>query len=123
MNILITGAKGFVGRNLVESLKNIRDGKDKTRGITSDLEIMEYDVDNSVEELEEYCSKADFVFNLAGVNRPENEEDFMKGNFGFTSTLLEKLKLYNNTCPILITSSIPLFLTCSMNESHLSIDS
>jgi len=106
MNILITGAKGFVGRNLVESLKNIRDGKDKTRGITSDLEIMEYDIDSSIEDLEKYCEKADFVFNLAGVNRPENEEDFMNGNFGFASLLLDTLKKYNNKAPVMVSSSI-----------------
>lgn len=95
MKILVTGAKGFVGKNLVAELKN--------RGYE---EVYEYDINTEPELLDEYTKKCEFVFHLAGVNRPENEEDFMKGNFGFTSTLLEKLKLYNNTCPILITSSI-----------------
>lgn len=106
MNILITGARGFVGKNLVESLKNIRDGKDKTYDISSDLNIFEYDIDSNPEELELYCKKADFVFNLAGVNRPENQEDFMKGNFGFASILLDFLKKHNNRCPVMLSSSI-----------------
>lgn len=106
MKILVTGAKGFVGKNLCENLKNIRDGKDKTRpGITID-EIYEYDVDTAPELLDGYCKEADFVFNLAGVNRPQNPEEFMHGNFGFASTLLETLKKYNNTCPVMISSSI-----------------
>ena len=106
MKILITGAKGFVGRNLVEALKNIRDGKDKTHNLTSDLVIYEYDVDTKESLLEEYCKNADFVFNLAGVNRPENEEDFIKGNFGFASNLLNTLEKYNNSCPVMLSSSI-----------------
>ena len=106
MKILITGAKGFVGRNLVENLKNIRDGKDKTHNISSDLEILEYDIDNSLEQLDEFCKKADFVFNLAGVNRPKNKEEFIEGNFGFASTLLENLKKYRNNCPVMLSSSI-----------------
>lgn len=106
MNILITGARGFVGKNLVESLKNIRDGKDKTYDISSDLNIFEYDIDSKPEELEKYCRDADFVFNLAGVNRPENQEDFMKGNFGFASILLDFLKKHNNKCPVMLSSSI-----------------
>ncbi len=106
MNILVTGAKGFVGKNLVEALKNIRDGKDKTRGIGSDLIIYEFDIDTPPENLDEYCRAADFVFHIAGVNRPENQEEFMEGNFGFTSVLLETLKKYDNKAPILITSSI-----------------
>ena len=81
MNILITGAKGFVGKNLVEALKNVKFGKDKSRGITEDIDIFEYDIDTDKSLLDEYSKKADFVFNLAGVNRPENEEDFMNGNF------------------------------------------
>ena len=106
MNILVTGAKGFVGKNLVASLKNIRDGKDRTHPALSIGEIFEYDLDTAPQLLEGYCEKADFVFNLAGVNRPENPEDFMKGNFGFASTLLETLEKYSNTCPVMISSSI-----------------
>ena len=106
MKILITGAKGFVGRNLVENLKNIRDGKDKTHNISSDLEILEYDIDNTLEQLDEFCKKADFVFNLAGVNRPKNKEEFIEGNFGFASTLLENLKKHKNNCPVMLSSSI-----------------
>ena len=105
MNILITGAKGFVGKNLTETLKTIRDGKNRTRNITID-EIYEYDIDTNPALLDEYCQKADFVFNLAGVNRPQNQEEFMQGNFGFASTLLDTLKKYNNTCPVMISSSI-----------------
>lgn len=105
MRILVTGAKGFVGKNLVESLKNIRDGKDKTRTISIE-EIFEYDIDSTLEELEKYCSNCDFVFHLAGVNRPQDDEEFMKGNFGFTSLLLDQLKKFENTCPIMISSSI-----------------
>ena len=106
MKILITGAKGFVGRNLVENLKNIRDGKDKTHNISRDLEILEYDIDNTLEQLDEFCKKADFVFNLAGVNRPKDKEEFLEGNFGFASTLLENLKKHKNNCPVMLSSSI-----------------
>ncbi len=106
MNILVTGAKGFVGKNLCVSLKNIRDGKDRTRPVISISEIYEYDIDTDPVLLDEYCAKADFVFNLAGVNRPQNAEEFMQGNFGFASTLLDNLKKHNNTCPIMISSSI-----------------
>ena len=106
MKLLITGAKGFVGRNLVEELKNIRDGKDKTFGLDTDIEIYEYDIDTPISKLDEYCRDADFVFHLAGVNRPKEESEFMEGNFGFTSTLLDTLKKYNNKAPIAITSSI-----------------
>ena len=105
MNILITGAKGFVGRNLVETLKTIRDGKNRTTGLVIE-EIYEYDIDTAPALLEGYCQKADFVFNLAGVNRPQNPEEFMQGNFGFASTLLDTLKACGNTCPVMISSSI-----------------
>ncbi|MBE6926299.1 MAG: capsular polysaccharide biosynthesis protein CapF, partial [Ruminococcaceae bacterium] len=105
MNILITGAKGFVGRNLVETLKTIRDGKNRTRSLKID-EIYEYDIDTDPAFLDEYCKKANFVFNLAGVNRPQNPEAFMQGNFGFASTLLDTLKKHHNTCPVMISSSI-----------------
>ena len=105
MNILITGAKGFVGKNLTETLKTIRDGKNRTRNVTVD-KIYEYDIDTDPKLLDEYCQKADFVFNLAGVNRPQNQEEFMQGNFGFASTLLDTLKKHNNTCPVMISSSI-----------------
>ncbi len=106
MNILVTGAKGMVGTALVNNLKNIRDNKNRTRPTLKIDEIYEYDIDSTSEELDTYCQKADFVFNLAGVNRPQNAEDFMNGNFGFASTLLDTLKKYNNTCPVMISSSI-----------------
>ena len=105
MNILITGAKGFVGRNLVENLKNIRDGKNRTTELAIG-EIFEYDIDTDPALLGEYCARADFVFNLAGVNRPQNAEEFMEGNFGFASTLLDTLKACGNTCPVMLSSSI-----------------
>lgn len=106
MNILVTGAKGMVGTALVNNLKNIRDGKNKTRPNIQIDEIYEYDIDSTEEQLNEYCKKADFVFNLAGVNRPQNNEEFMNGNFGFASTLLITLKKYNNKAPIMLSSSI-----------------
>lgn len=106
MKVLVTGAKGFVGKNLVESLKNIKTGKDRTRSNLNVEEIFEYDVDSSFSELELYCAKADFVFNLAGVNRPKNQDEFMKGNFGFASTLLDTLKKFENKCPIMLSSSV-----------------
>ena len=106
MKILITGAKGFVGKNLTEALKNIKDGKDRTHPEINIEELYLYDIDSPFSILEEACKNADFVFNLAGVNRPEKEEDFMAGNFGFASTLLDTLKKYNNTCPIMLSSSI-----------------
>ena len=111
MKILITGAKGFVGRNLVESLKCIRDGKDKVHKIeklncASDLDICTYDVDSQPEELENACKDCSFVFNLAGVNRPKDQTEFMAGNFGFASTLLNTLRKYNNNCPVMLSSSI-----------------
>lgn len=106
MNILITGAKGFVGKNLAEALKNLRDGKDRTRPDLKIEEIYLYDIDSSKEELETACEKADFVFNLAGVNRPKENSEFMEGNFGFASVLLDTLKKYNNKCPVMLSSSI-----------------
>ena len=106
MNILITGAKGFVGKNLVAQLRTIAEGKNKSYGEISIGEIFEYDIDSSFEELDDYCRRADFVFNLAGVNRPQSTEEFMEGNFGFASTLLETLKKHNNTCPVMLSSSI-----------------
>ena len=106
MKILITGAKGFVGKNLVCNLRNIMEGKNRTRpGIAIDA-IFEYDVDTDPELLDEYCARADFVFNLAGVNRPKENSEFMKGNFGFASTLLDTLKKHGNTCPVMLSSSI-----------------
>ena len=105
MNILITGAKGFVGRNLVENLKTIQDGRNRTRSLAIG-EIYEYDIDTDPALLKEFCQKADFVFNLAGVNRPQNQEEFMQGNFGFASALLDTLKACHNTCPVMISSSI-----------------
>ena len=106
MKILITGAAGFVGKNLTEALKAIKDGRDQTHPSLSIEELYLYDIDSSADLLEEACEKADFVFNLAGVNRPQNQEDFMKGNFGFASTLLDTLKKYRNTCPVMVSSSI-----------------
>ena len=106
MNILVTGAAGFVGKNLCVSLRSIRDGKDKTRpGLTIE-EVYEYDIDTDPALLDEYCAKAGFVFNLAGVNRPQAPEEFMKGNFGFAGTLLDTLKKHRNTCPVMLSSSI-----------------
>ena len=105
MNILITGAHGFVGRNLTEHLKTIRDGKNRTRNLVIDT-IYEYDIDTDPALLTEWCQEADFVFHLAGVNRPQNPEEFMQGNFGFTSTLLDTLKACGNTCPVMVSSSI-----------------
>ena len=116
MNIVITGAKGFVGRNLTENLKNIRDGKNRTTGLTID-QIFEYDIDSDPADLAVYCKKADFVFNLAGVNRPQNQEEFMQGNFGFASTLLDTLKAQGNTCPVMLSSSIQATLIGRYGES------
>lgn len=117
MNILITGAKGMVGTALVNNLKNIRDNKNRTRPNIHIHDIFEYDIDNIDEELDEYCKKADFVFNLAGVNRPTNPEDFMKGNYGFASQLLDALKKHNNKAPIMISSSIQAALSGRFGDS------
>lgn len=105
MKILITGAKGFIGRNLVETLKCVRDGKDRTRGLDTDITIYEYDIDTDPALLDTYTADCDFVFHLAGVNRPKEEKEFMEGNFGFTSMLLDALKKHNNKAPIMISSS------------------
>ena len=106
MKILVTGAKGFVGKNLCAQLHNIREGKNKSYGDLTISEVFEYDIDSSLEQLDTYCQSCDFVFNLAGVNRPQNQEEFMQGNFGFASTLLDMLKKHHNTCPVMISSSI-----------------
>ena len=106
MKILVTGAKGFVGRNLCLELKNIKEGKSLCWGDLTVDEVFEYDIDSTPEELDAWCREADFVFNLAGVNRPQNQEDFMKGNFGFASDLLAALKKHGNKCPVMISSSI-----------------
>lgn len=106
MKILVTGAKGFVGKNLVAQLNNIKSGKAKFYGDVVVDEVFEYDIDSTAEELDRYCREADFVFNLAGVNRPQNNDEFMAGNFGFASTLLDTLKKYGNTAPVMLSSSI-----------------
>ncbi len=118
MNILVTGAKGFVGRNLVAALKNIRDGKDRTHPDLVIGEIFEYDIDSKLNELDEYCASADFVFNLAGVNRPKDNSEFMAGNFGFASNLLDTLKRHKNTCPVMLSSSIQATLAGRFGNSE-----
>lgn len=105
MKVLVTGAKGFVGKNLVAALQNIKDGKDKTTALPADLEICEFDIDTEKSLLDVFCADCDFVFNLAGVNRPQNEAEFEEGNFGFASKLLETLKKHGNTCPVMLSSS------------------
>ena len=118
MKILVTGAKGFVGQNLCAQLKNIRDGKAKCYGDVVVEVVFEYDIDSTAEELERYCKEADFVFNLAGVNRPQNTEEFMQGNFGFASTLLETLEKYGNTAPVMLSSSIQATLAGRFGDSE-----
>lgn len=118
MNILVTGAKGMVGTALCNNLRNIRDNKNRTRPNLQIEEIYEYDLNSTPEELDEYCRKADFVFNLAGVNRPENPEDFMKGNFGFASDLLNNLKKYNNKATIMLSSSVQATLAGRFGNSE-----
>ncbi len=121
MNILVTGAKGFAGRNLVENLKNIRDGKNKTRPNITIEEIYEYDINSSSEELDTYCSKADFVFNLAGVNRPTDPADFQKGNRDFAETLLSTLRKYNSKAPVMVSSSIQATLAGRFGTSEYGL--
>ncbi|MBE6732998.1 MAG: capsular polysaccharide biosynthesis protein CapF [Ruminococcaceae bacterium] len=106
MKILITGAKGFVGKNLCATLYNIASGKDKSFGIDTDITVLEYDIDTDISLLDTYCRDCDFIFHLAGVNRPKEQSEFMEGNFGFTSKLLDTLKKHNNKCPIMISSSV-----------------
>ena len=121
MNILITGARGFVGRNLTENLKAVRDGKNRTRpGIRVD-EIYEYDIQSAPEELEEYCAKADFVFNLAGVNRPKDPAEFRAGNFGFASRLLDTLKKYRSAAPVMLSSSVQASLSGRFGTSEYGL--
>ena len=117
MNILVTGAKGFIGRNLIATLHNIADGKDRSFGMDTDLTVFEYDIDTDPALLDVYCKNADFVFNLAGVNRPQDPKEFMEGNFGFASTLLDALKKHGNNCPIMISSSIQAALNNPYGES------
>ena len=106
MNILVTGAQGFVGKNFVANLKNIKENKNRTRPKIQIDDIYEYDLSSTREELERYCAQADFVFNLAGVNRPKDSAEFLKGNYGFASELLDELKRNSNTCPVMLSSSI-----------------
>ena len=119
MKILVTGAKGFVGKNLCAQLNNIKDGKCVIPGLTGNLEaVYEYDIDSTVEDLDRYCADCDFVFNLAGVNRPQTPEEFMQGNFGFASLLLDTLKKHGNTCPVMISSSIQATLAGRFGNSE-----
>ena len=118
MKILVTGAKGFVGQNLCAQLKNIRDGKAKCYGDVVVEDIFEYDMDSTAEQLDAYCREADFVFNLAGVNRPQNTEEFMEGNFGFASTLLETLEKHGNKAPVMLSSSIQATLAGRFGDSE-----
>ena len=106
MRILVTGAKGFVGKNLCSQLNNIKEGKARWYGDVKIDAVYEYDIDSAPEQHDEWCKECDFVFNLAGVNRPKDPEEFMKGNFGFATTLLNTLKKYKNNCPVMISSSI-----------------
>lgn len=121
MKILVTGSAGFVGRNLVENLKNIRDGKNRTRPNLIIEAIYEYDRDNTLEELNQFCIDCDFVFNLAGVNRPQDLKEFKEGNFGFASTLLDTLKRYHNTCPVMLSSSLQATLAGRFGTSEYGL--
>ena len=118
MNILVTGAKGMVGTSLCNNLKNIRDNKNRTRPNIKVDEIYEYDITSTLEELDEYCAKADFVFNLAGVNRPKENSEFMAGNFGFASTLLETLKEHGNKAGVMLSSSVQATLAGRFGNSE-----
>ena len=118
MKILVTGAKGFVGKNLCSQLNNIKEGKARWYEGVQIEEVFEYDLGNTQEELDKYCAEADFVFNLAGVNRPQNQEEFMQGNFGFASLLLDTLKKHQNTCPVMISSSIQATLAGRFGNSE-----
>ena len=117
MKVLVTGAKGFVGKNLCAQLNNIKDGKAKNYGVSVE-EVFEYDIDSKPEDLDVYCRECDFVFNLAGVNRPQNQEEFMQGNFGFASTLLDTLKKHGNKCPVMLSSSQQASLTGRFGNSE-----
>ena len=121
MKILVTGAKGFVGRNLVENLKCIRDGKNRTRPALQIETVFEYDLDNTPEELERFCGACDFVFNLAGVNRPKDPKEFREGNFGFASTLLDSLKRHGNRCPVMLSSSLQATLAGRFGTSEYGL--
>lgn len=121
MKILVTGAGGFVGRNLVENLKALRDGKNRTRPGLAVSEIMEYDLENTPEELENFCARADFVFNLAGVNRPKNPAEFRAGNYGFASRLLETLRRQGNRCPVMLSSSLQATLAGRFGTSEYGL--
>ena len=121
MIILVTGAKGFLGKNLVENLKNIRDGKNNTRPEIIIDEVFEFDMDNTLDELDEYCSKADFVFNLAGVNRPKNPLEYREGNYGFASKLLGYLKKHNNKAPVMLSSSVQATMTGRFGKSEYGL--
>ena len=118
MKILVTGAKGFVGKNLCAQLNNIKDGKARCYGDVTVEAVFEYDLDSTPEDLDQWCKEADFVFNLAGVNRPQNQEEFMQGNFGFASTLLDTLKKHKNTCPVMLSSSQQASLTGRFGNSE-----
>ena len=117
MKILVTGAKGFVGRNLCAQLKNIRDGKARNYSVEVD-EVFEYDLDSTLEDLDRYCREADFVFNLAGVNRPKDQAEFMAGNFGFASRLLDTLRRHSNACPVMLSSSVQATLAGRFGDSE-----
>lgn len=121
MKVLVTGAAGFVGRNLVENLKTLQDGRNRTRPALQIDEIYEYDLGSTAEELDEYCAKADFVFNLAGVNRPKDPKEFREGNFGFASQLLDTLKKHGNTCPVMLSSSLQATLAGRFGKSEYGL--